>query len=147
MPEVGNGYIDIPDLRASIVPGFSSAGIEIGSRIEDLFSQSQPGGTERRSEYLVHDFVSVKVWSLNGLVIQIGVYQGYRGTLDHKIGIGSSIAEVEDWCRCQVVENDEDNLIAMGWPGLSFETNQWVGNHTAERNRNASITGIFVHCF
>jgi len=145
MLEAGNNET-IPDLGAAIVPGTSAAGIVIGSRIEDLLARSQPSGMERRSDFLVHNFTSVKVWSLDGLVTQIGVYHGYRGTLDHQIGIGSSIAEVEGWCCCHVVEDDDDNLIAMGRPGWSFETSEWSGNHTVAENRNALITEIFVFC-
>lgn len=135
----------IPDLSDPIVPGRSAAGILVGSPVDELLARSQPLQTERRSEYVLHEFPSVRVWSLGGVITQIGVFEGYRGTLEQKIGIGSSIAEVEDWCGCKVVEDEEDNLIAEGRPGWCFETTVWVGNHRVENNRDATITEIFVY--
>jgi len=132
-----------PDLSAPIVPGKSAAGFVLGSRIEDF--SIRPNWIENRSQCLVHAFTSLKVWSENGLITQIGVYEGDLGTLDHHIRIGSTIAQVESWCRCQVVENDEDNLIAQGHTGWCFETTEWIGNRSVEENRNASIVAIFVH--
>jgi len=137
--------VKLPDLDAPILPGISAAGIKIGSEIKELLDQARPMITEDRSAHMLYDFGSVKVWSSGGLISQIGVYAGYRGCLDNRICIGSSIADVEARCGCQVSEDEEDNLIAIGRPGWCFETEAWVENHTLERNRSARVTAIFVH--
>jgi hypothetical protein len=139
---MNEGNKSAPDIRAPIIPGKSAAGFLLGSRIDDFLIR--PELVENRSQFLVHAFPFVKVWAMNGLITQIGVYEGCRGTIDDQIRIGSTIAEVESWCDCQVVEDDEDNLIVTGHPGWCFETNEWIGNHTVEDNRKASIVAIFV---
>jgi hypothetical protein len=132
----------IPDLDAPIMPGETSAGIMIGSKIEGMLAQA--GLPPSEVIYGFHKLQSAKVWSARGLVVQIGVYEGYRGLLGGKIGIGSTIAEVGDWCGCKVAEDVDDTLIATGRPGWSFETDEWGGDHTIGTNRNARVTAIFV---
>jgi hypothetical protein len=53
------------------------------------------------------------------------------------IGIGSSIADLEDWRHRQVIADDEDNLVPIGSTGWSFETREWIGDNKVGRNRNA----------
>jgi hypothetical protein len=144
MLDVSHGQTRIPDLSAPIVPGRRAAGIEVGGEIADVLAQSQPSQTEKRANYIVHEFGAVKIWSLDGVINQIGVYDGYHGMLDDRIGVGSTIAEVEAWCGCQVVEDDEDNLVASGRPGWSFETEQWTHDHAVASNRGVRINAIFV---
>jgi hypothetical protein len=132
----------IPDLDAPIKPGESSAGIMIGSKIEVLLAQVGLPPSQVVSGF--HKLQSASVWSARGLVVQIGIYEGYRGLIDGKIGIGSSVPEVEAWCGCKVVEDEEDDLIAIGRPGWSFETEEWGGDHTVGTNRSARINAIFV---
>lgn len=135
----------LPDLDAPILPGISAAGIEIGSTIQELLEQNLPQSKEDRSISPIYDFGPVKVWASSGLVTQIGVYAGYRGWLDNKICIGSTIADIEAWCRCRVAEDEEDNLVAAGRPGWCFETEAWAGNQSIETNRGARVTEIYVY--
>jgi hypothetical protein len=134
----------IPDLDAPIVPGVSCAGISIGCEIKALLTVPEPV-LRPVQKYEFHQFQSVKVWSVSGVIVQIGALEGYRGLLDGKIGIGTTIAEVEDWGACTVTEGEYDELIAAGKPGWSFETEQWNGNHKIDMNRDSRITAIFVH--
>jgi hypothetical protein len=75
----------------------------------------------------------------------VGVSEGYRGQVDGRIGIGSTLGDVEDWCACKVDRGKYKTLIATGMPGLSFITGRWnddvqVGIGPADR-----LTTIFVH--
>jgi hypothetical protein len=134
----------IPDLDAPIVPGVSCAGILVGTEMGALSSVPEPA---LRSDqiYRFHHFQSVRVLSVRGIVVQVGALEGYRGLLDGKIGIGSTIAEVEEWCACRVEEGEDDELVATGMSGWCFETDEWKGNHTVAMNRESRITAIFVH--
>jgi len=136
----------LPDIDAPIVPGKSAAGILIGTESKSLLSEAQPTATKQLQDGVIrHEFGPVvRVWTRQGVVDQVGVSVGYKGLLDGKIGIGSTIAEIEDWCGCPVEEDEEDNLIAFGRPGWCFETDAWVGDHTVSSNRNAVVNAIFV---
>jgi hypothetical protein len=85
----------------------------------------------------------VSVWVREECVCQVGVSQGYSGTLPEGIGIGSSIAEVERLIG-RVEEDVYDNLIVIGYPGWCFETEEWLG-HRIEDNRGARITEVFIY--
>jgi hypothetical protein len=136
----------IPDLDAPIIPGKSAAGIAVGSTVKDFILRAVPTLTTELSSGVVrYEFGPVvKVWVRDGVVDQVGVYVGYHGLLDGKIGIGSTIAEIEDWCGSQVEEDEEDNLIAPGRPGWCFDTEYWVGDLTVSTNRNAAVNQICV---
>jgi hypothetical protein len=136
----------IPDLNAPIIPGKTAAGIAVGSTVKDFILRAAPTlTTELSSGVIRYEFGPVvKVWVRNGVVDQIGVYAGYHGLLDGKIGIGSTIAQVEDWCGSPVEEDEEDNLIAPGSHGWCFDTEDWVGELTVSSNRNAAVKQIFV---
>jgi hypothetical protein len=126
----------IPDLDAPIVPGKSAAGFNLGEAISGLLKRIQPVGRRQESQYTVYEFVAVKVWSLADLITQIGVYDGYRGRLNRAIGIGATIAEIESCFGAKVVEDEEDNLIADGVLGCSFEA--------SSMQRDARINSIYV---
>src|SRR5260221_11415623 len=55
-----------------------------------------------------------------GRVEQIVVHDGYRGKLMGKIGLGSTIADIERYIGA-VEEDEEDNLVIRDFPGLVFE--------------------------
>ena len=134
----------IPDLYAPIIPGKSAAGIEVGGTVKGFIQRAMPTLTTEFSTVVVrYEFGPVvKVWVRQGVVDKVGVYAGYHGLLDGKIGFGSTIAEIEDWCRGQVEEDEEDNLIAPESPGWCFDTEYWVGDHTVSSNRNAAVNQI-----
>jgi len=132
------------DLDAPIVPGQSAAGVLVGSAMSKLLSAAGEHSTTKLSGSERHDFGVVKVWAKNGVIIQVAVYSGYRGTLQPGIRIGSTISEVEKSFGCSVQEDEEDNLVVPTSPGWSFETGEWKGPQTVSNNRNARIVSIFV---
>ena len=128
------------DLTAPIMPGKSAAGISLGEELAALprpLSRASFTGVERL------DYLCVSLWVRQESVCQVGVREGYGGTLAEGIGIGSTIADVERLIG-RVQEDAEDNLIVVGYSGWCFETEEWRG-HSIEENRGARITGIFIY--
>ncbi len=132
------------DLDAPIVPGRSAAGVVVGSAVSELLSTVGAHSTTKLSGEERHDLGVVKIWAKDGVIIQVGVYSGYRGILQPGIRIGSTISEVEKSFGCSVQEDEEDNLVVPTSPGWCFETEEWKGPETVNRNRNAQIVSIFV---
>src|SRR5689334_19788729 len=110
------------DLDAPIIPGKSAAGVFVGSAASELLSTVGAHLTTELSAKERHDVELVKVWSKDGVIIQVGVYSGYRGMLHPGIRVGSSISEVEESFGCSVEEDEEDNLVVPTSPGWCFET-------------------------
>ncbi|MGH7381027.1 MAG: hypothetical protein ACREKR_02185 [Candidatus Methylomirabilales bacterium] len=129
------------DLTALIEPCKGAAGIRLGEPAENL---PRPLATTRLTDVERLDFGSVSVWIKAGAVCQIGVREGYRGTLAGVVRIGSTIAEVEQYLG-SVTEDTEGNLVAAGTPGWCFETEEWRSGPTVEANAGARITEIFVY--
>jgi hypothetical protein len=131
------------DERAPIVPGQTAAGILIGGDVQLLLAQQPAVSIEERKRDTVYNFGSVRVWSSGRVIKQIAVSGGYSGSLFDHIRIGSTIADVEECLGCDVEEDEEENLVAPGSLGWSFETEEWDG-HSLRENRNTRITEIFV---
>lgn len=138
-----NNWIRI-DLDAPIFPCEAAAGIHIGDDVRKLLAFATPDEVSKLTEFTIFRFGPVKVWSSSHLVTQIGVYSGYRGTLSNRIGLGSTIGDVERFYGRKVIEDDDDNLIVADSPGWCFETEEWLGNHSIEENVSRRITEIFV---
>lgn len=132
------------DLDAPIIPGKSAAGIFVGSDVSELLSTVGAHSTTKLSDEARHDLGLVEVWTKNGVIIQVGVYSGYRGMLHPGIRVGSTISEVEESFGCSVEEDQEDNLVVATSPGWCFETEEWTAPQTLSNNRNARIVSIFV---
>jgi hypothetical protein len=132
------------DIDAPIVPGKSAAGFSIGSLVSDQLPAIRPQSTTNQSKHETHDLGIVKVWANGDVVYQIGVYSGYRGALPSGVGIGSTIADVEDFFGSLVQEDDEDNLVVPDSLGWCFETEEWGAPQTVSNNRKARIVSIFV---
>jgi hypothetical protein len=117
------------NLEAPIVPGESVAGIQLGSPIEEILKEQE---THFISEEIVNPLVpsptalwryrsaTVDLWVREGIVDQIMVCNGYRGKLMGKIGLGSTIADIEMQIGAWE-EDEEDNLVIRDLPGLCFE--------------------------
>jgi hypothetical protein len=133
------------DLDAPIIPGAAAAGIQIGDDITKVLAFAMPDERDELIEFTIHHFGPVKVWSSSNTVNQIGVFEGYRGALNHHIRIGSTIAEVQDCFGRDVKEDDEDNLVLVDYPGFCFETEEWHGNHSVQQNLSRRITEIYVY--
>jgi hypothetical protein len=116
------------DFDAPIVPGESAAGIRVGSRIAELPADVLARFTvERRVNPCLPNAVltvyrsdAITLTVENRVIDQVEVRGGYRGRLKGAIGIGSTVAEVED-CVGPVIADDEDNLCIDGLSGLVFE--------------------------
>jgi hypothetical protein len=81
------------------------------------------------------------------MIIQIGVYSGYRGVLQPGIRVGATISEVEQSFGCSVEQDEEDNLVVPTSPGWCFETEEWKSPQTVSNNRDARIVSIFIFGF
>ncbi|MFN3652066.1 MAG: hypothetical protein ACK47B_21020 [Armatimonadota bacterium] len=131
------------DLDAPIVPGLCAAGISLGESAETILAWRPnresilPDGCTRL------EFGPVHVWLKDQAVMQIGVYRGYTGRLAERIGIASTIAEVESLLG-PVIEDEEDNLVVAAVPGWCFETEEWVRQGGPRKNTVSRIVGIFV---
>jgi hypothetical protein len=79
------------DLGAPIVPGKSAAGVLLGSVVNELLATVRPRTTTKVSIGEKHDLGAVNVWAKDGVIIQVGVYSGYRGLLQSGIRLGSTI--------------------------------------------------------
>jgi hypothetical protein len=115
------------DPEAPIVPGRSAAGIDLGSRIEDILADIAHLLTPEPTVSPYSESVttryhsdSVDLWERGGIVRQIGVHGAYRGKLMERIGLGSTIADIETHIgECE--ESEEDNGAIKGLPGLCFD--------------------------
>ncbi len=116
------------NIDAPIVPGESAAGIQLGSPIEELLNahtHSFDSGERAKYSFLLRATIRyrsamVDVWAIEGKVEQIMVHDGYCGKLMGKIGLGSTIADIERHIGA-VEEDEEDNLVIPDFPGLFFE--------------------------
>ena len=132
------------DLDAPIVPGEAAAGVRVGDEARDIVeSTGLPLLEDPPDRMRVYTFGSVLLWVKGARVQQIGVVQRYRGRIQDKIGLGSTIAEVES-ALGTVIEDDEDYLVVPAVPGWSFETEQWSSDDELQQNRFARIQGIYV---
>lgn len=126
--------MNVPDLEAPIVPGRSLGGVEVGAPPGELL------GSSRRPRVEIGPVV---VWLSEGIVHQVGARAGYRGlVLGTGIGLGSSLADVERELG-RVVEDEEDNLVVEGCPGLVLETEAWSGE-SLRANLQARLSQIMV---
>ncbi len=116
------------NIEAPIVPGRSAAGIQLGSPIEEVLNEhknSFDSGEVVKPTFPVrvttrYRSAMVDVGVIKGKVEQIMVHDGYRGKLMGKIGLGSTIADIERYIGA-VEEDEEDNLVIRDFPGLVFE--------------------------
>ncbi len=131
-------------LDAPILPGERAAGIRVGEPIARLLEAHQPEAhvplQEGRERF---HFGPVWVWAENGRITQVGVSRGYSGRLAGRIGIGSTVRDVERLIG-PIGEDDEDNLVVVGSPGWCFETEPWRPGTALEDNRDARLSWIFV---
>ena len=141
------------NIDAPIVPGEGAAGIQLGFPIEEILNahkNSFSSGEVVRPSFptlLITRYRSsmVDLWVKDGIVYQIMVHDGYRGKLMGKIGLGSTIADVEMHIGA-VEEDDEDNLVIRDLPGVGFEIEGYFPDLQKDPAfRHAPIKEIYVH--
>ena len=131
------------DLDADIVPGTGAAGVRLGQPVTDVLSRVDPIRVTELHGSCRYEFGSVDLWVKAGAIFQIGLYQGYRGLIDRRIGIGSTLAELERELG-RVSEDDDDNLVVAGVHGFCFETDHWKAGREPQENPDAVISQLYV---
>ena len=126
-----------------IIPGVSVAGVRIGDPIQEILSSSPPHSVEGLHGTRMYVFDAVTIWVSEHCVDQIGIRAPYTGKVSSEVGIGSTIADVQRVFG-PVSEDDDDNLVVVGFPGWCFETERWLGGRTLESNAEARLSEIFV---
>src|SRR6266566_2559700 len=139
------------DIEAPIVPGEGAAGIQVGLPIEEVLKGQE---THFTSEEVVNHLVPfpiitryrsamVDLWAREGIVDQIMVHSGYRGKLMDKIGLGSTIADIEAQIGAWE-EDEEDNLVIRDLPGMCFEIEGYFPGLRNPAFRYAPIKAISI---
>jgi hypothetical protein len=123
----------------AIVPGIGAAGIRLGASLASVVGNV---ATEQPNR-LKYELGAVTLWARQGRIDQIGVCDGYRGKIEGRIGVGSTLAELHS-AFGSITEDDEDNLVVESLPGCCFETEEWLHGSSPELNGVSKITWIFV---
>ncbi len=136
------------NIDAPIVPGESTAGIQLDSPIEEVLNVHKNSFSSREILKYSHTITRyrsamVDLWVRDGIVYQIMVHVGYRGKLMDKIGLGSTIADIERHIGA-VEEDEEDNLVIRDCPGVGFEIEGYFPGLKDPAFRHAPIKGIYV---
>jgi len=131
------------NLTDPIIPGISAAGVNIEDSIKLVLMTSSAASVDNVKETEKYSFDGVTLWVRNGRVKQIGVASPYSGKLMEKIGIGSTLREVES-ALGKIVPDKDDSLIVSGSTGWCFETERWRNGPNVRQNPHAKLTEIFV---
>ncbi len=141
------------DITAPIIPGQSAAGIRVGTAIDEVVQRLELDFTV---EQIINPYVTldppayryrsamVDLWVREGMIDQVMLHDGYRGKLMGKIGLGSTIADIEEMVGLWE-EDEEDNLIIRGVPGLCFEVEGDFPDFADPVFRAAQVKAIFVY--
>lgn len=132
------------DLTAPILPGHSATGIRLGQPIAEVLLQAPVPVIERLSALTVYRFGAVWVWAQGGGVHQIGVFDGYTGTLLSSVCLGMSLVEVQRRMG-PVVEEWDDTLMVEGSYGWCFNTTAWDNGWLVEQNLEARLVTICLN--
>jgi hypothetical protein len=125
---------------APIIPGKSAASIKLGEKMEDVLQRTpETFVAKQESQAGVAGVIRyrsrhVDLWAKNGVIWQIMVHNGYAGLTLGKIGLGSTLVDVENLLGPVVVISD--NQVVKGIPGISFEPQMDM--------RHAPIVEIYV---
>ena len=131
------------DLNAPIIPGYSAAGIRVGQPITEVLLQAPTPVFEILPTCTVYRFGAVWVWAQDGAVHQVGVFDGYTGTLPSGVCLGMPLVEVQRRMG-PVVEEWDDTLMVQGSDGWCFDTTVWDKGWEVEQNLEARLVEIFV---
>ena len=100
----------VPDMNAEVIPGKSAAGFELGILFDDFIKQIEYKKFESRHDY-DPKFEKKGVWGIfhrdemtfnldhineSGKLTWIYLYEGYKGKLLNRLGIGDRLDSVKD---------------------------------------------------
>ncbi|GAA3920580.1 hypothetical protein [Hymenobacter algoricola] len=131
------------DLNAPILPGHSAAGIRLGQPVAEVLRYAPAPVIETLSTVTVYRFGAVAVWARDGMVDQVGVFDGYTGSLPSGVCLGMPLVEVQRRMG-PVVEEWDDTLMVEGSDGWCFDTGAWANGWEVEQNLEARLVEIFV---
>lgn len=135
------------DLGAVIYPNEGAAGLVLGATVDALRRLPQTRVEQHAGQLERLDHGPVVVWARNGLIEQVCVRAGYAGqVLATGVHVGDTLGKATSALGV-LVEDAEDGLVAVGIPGLSFETEAWEGvpgHETPGENLGVAITEIHV---
>jgi len=131
------------NLTDPIIPGASAAGVRIGDAIQQILAGHPSSTVDRFAETEKYSFDGITLWVRNGRVKQIGVTSPYTGKVLEKVGIGSTIREVETMLG-KITQDKHDSLIVSGHTGWCFETERWRSGQNVRQNPHAKLTEILV---
>lgn len=130
-----------------IIPGKSAAGIMLGDDISKIIEFNVNYEMDDHGICILYTFESTSLWVEDAKVVQISVFNNYRGRIDEKVGINSLIKDIVNNYG-EISEGDSDNLIAVNSPGWSFETDDWNTDYSndlhIDKNLEIPVTEIFV---
>jgi hypothetical protein len=130
-------------LNDEIVPGISAAGIALGSNIETVLRKVEPKSITELNGCIRYDFGEICLWESGGVIDQIGLVLGYTGKLSKKIGVGSTLKELENEFG-EISEDEDDNLIVEGLLGVCFESDAFKNMGGVDKSDSSKIIGIYV---
>ncbi len=88
-----------------------------------------------------HRSAALELWESGGSITRIILREGYRGLIEETIGIGSTLAELEE--NAGMLEMDEDETITLpDIPGISFTID--TAGTDQENPGEAPITAIAI---
>ena len=112
-------------VHGEIIPEVRIGEFCLGSPIEDIKSIIVGEYTIRdknsgMAEFAVRfDMENFSLWFVNGLLQQIGVYEGFLDKLNGKIGIGNSLPDIH--MTCGETYKEFDDWLIKGINGICFE--------------------------
>jgi hypothetical protein len=130
-----------------ILPGERVGPFQLGTSWGELEEQlSQPLVREQRSGCFVAKLPSMWFFvdDATQRLKQITVLNRFRGRVANVIGIGSTGAHVEATLG-PLVEDEDDNLIIPGIPGVCFEVAFVTGHDVAWQLQHAPIAYISIY--
>ena len=119
-------------MNAPLIPGREAAGLHIGEPIAPILQEmgdvfSAVDNTNPYAETHMHRFNSVMVdlCEEDGVITQIMVHDGYRGTYAGVIGLGSTLFDVERFIG-PWFEDEVDEFEIQGIAGMCFEIENYL---------------------
>lgn len=131
-------------LNDEIVPGVGAAGITLGSNIAPVLKGVDPKSISHLPSCTRYDFGEVCLWESRGVIDQIGIVHGYTGKISEKIGVGSTLKELESELG-EISEDEDDNLIVEGLLGVCFESDAFKTMGGTDKSDSSKIIGIYVY--